>query len=130
DRLRNVLGKYGTLEHGSLAVVLLQSLGRHGVGGGPLLPPFTGPDSRAAQDRVGIDRVDADPILRPFERQAAGEVDFGRLGAAIGGGIGGGGEPVLGSYEDDIAAEPLLLEQPEGSTRDEKVPLGENVHVA
>ena len=53
--------------------------------------------------------VDADLRLRAFQRQAAGEMDLGRLGRAIGGGVGRGGEPVLGGDEDDVAADLLAL---------------------
>ncbi len=57
-------------------------------------------------------------------------MDFRRLGCAIGGRVGRGGQPVLRGDEDDIAAHALLLEGSERFPRDEEIPLGENVHVA
>ena len=118
------------LQQRALAVMLLQLVRAHLVGGGALLAPFAGPDLGAAQHRVGVDRVDADAELRAFQRQAAGEMDLGGLGGAVGGGVGRGGEPVLGGDEDDGAAGLLLLHQPEGLARDQEIAGRQDVHVA
>ena len=64
-------------------------------GGSALFAPLAVPDLRAAQDGVGIDRIDADAGFSTFQRQAAGEMDFGGLGGAIGGGVGRRGKAVL-----------------------------------
>ena len=56
-------------------------------------------------------------------------MDLRRLGGAIGGGAGRGGEAVLRGDEDDRAAELLALHQPEGLARDEEIAGREDVHV-
>jgi hypothetical protein len=75
--------------------------------GRALFAPLAVPDFRSAQNRIRIDRVDADAGFRAFQRQATGEMDLGRLGCAIGSGVGRGGKAVLGSDENDVAAEVL-----------------------
>ncbi len=47
-----------------------------------MLAPFALP-IRAAQHRIRVHHIDADAERRAFERHAAGEMDFGRLGRAI-----------------------------------------------
>ena len=102
DRLGDVLGEHRALQHRALAVELLELVLVGLVGRGALLPPLAGPDLRAAQHRVGIDRVDADLRLGALQREAAREVDLGGLGRAVGGGVGRGGEAVLAGDEHDV----------------------------
>ena len=69
--------------------MFFQFVRRHMVGGGALLAPFAGPDLRAAQHRVGIDRVDADAELGAFQRTVTlpAVVDVDRVQSAYSGGI-------------------------------------------
>ena len=60
---------------------------------------------RALQDRVGVDGVDADAGGAALLGEAAREVQLGRLGRRVGGGVLARHERVLGGDEDDGAAD-------------------------
>ena len=123
-------GKMLTPQRRALAVVLLELVGLDPVGRRALLAPGRVPDARALQDRVGVDRVDADAARAALLGEAAREVQLGRLGGGVGGGVLAGDERVLGGDEDDRAAAALPLEHPERLARDEEVARHEDLVVA
>ncbi len=84
DRLGDVLGIDAALQQAALAVVLLERFLVDAVGRRALLAPLARPDARAAQHRVGVDDVAADAERRALEREAAREVQLGRLGGVVG----------------------------------------------
>ena len=129
DALGDVFGENRQFQHRALAIDVFELIFRDLVGRRALLAPLAFPNSRPPQYRVGINRVDADAVHRAFQRQAAGEMDLRRLGRAIGRRAGRRGEAVLRGDEDDGAANPLALHQPERLARDEEITGGENVHV-
>src|SRR5437762_12193205 len=98
-RLGDVLRIDRALEQRALAVEFLKLLLLDPVRLGALLAPFALPDLGAAQYGIGIDHIDANAKRRPFERQATGEMDLRRLGGAVGGGTGRGGNPILRADE-------------------------------
>src|SRR5262245_59037696 len=91
DRFRHVLGVDVALQEAALAIDLLELLLLHAVGGGALLPPVALPDLAAAQDGVGVDRVDADAEVGAFEGEAARQMEFRRFRRAVGRGLRRGG---------------------------------------
>ena len=123
-------GRMFDAERGPVAVVLLERVGLDPVRGGALLAPRRVPDPRALEDRVRVDRVDADPVGAALLRQAAREVQLGRLRRRVGRRVLAGDERVLGGDEDDAAAAPLALEHRERLARDEEVAGHEDLVVA
>src|SRR3712207_1430180 len=83
----DVLGQHVDLEHVALAVVLFQVLGLYTVGGGAFLAPGGAPNPRAAQDRVGVYRVDADALGTALFGQTPRQVQLGRLGRRVCAGV-------------------------------------------
>src|SRR5436305_900402 len=59
DGLGDVFGVDRAFQQRALAVDLVKLLFADLVGSGALLAPLAGPDFRAAQNSVGVDRVDA-----------------------------------------------------------------------
>ena len=120
DRLRDVLGEDAALQQAALPVELLDLVLADAVALRALLLPVPRPDARAADDRVGVHHVDPDAGLGAFEGEAAGEVQLGRLGRAVGRGPGRGHEGVLAPHEDDGSAPalpPHEARRPRATTR-------------
>src|SRR5580765_2417606 len=97
--LRDVLrGNFG-LEQ----VLLLVLLDRHVVGLGARAEQLLGPQAGVV-DRVGVERVDVDPVLRPLQRGDARELVQSRLRRRIGSGAGSRRGDVARADDDDAAA--------------------------
>src|SRR5215216_2615017 len=89
-RLGHVLGQDLPLEQGPLGVVLAQVLLLDAVDPGPVGPPAAGEDARPADHPVGVDAVDADPVLAELGGEEADLVGLGRLGRGVGDVLGPG----------------------------------------
>ena len=109
------------LERRPRAVVLLELLGRDPVGGGALLAPGRVPDPRAFEHRVGVDRVDADPVAAELLGEAAREVQLRGLRRRVGRGVLARRERVLRADEDDAAAAALRPQRADRLAGDEEV---------
>nr|GEU28680.1 hypothetical protein [Tanacetum cinerariifolium] len=126
----DVLGQHAQFEHAAVAVERFDVVGLDLVGLGALLLPLAVPDARTADHGVRIDHVDADAVRRAFERNAAGQVDFGGFCGAVGRRAGGGDQAVLGCHEHHAAAQFLLLHDAERGAAGQEVALDQDVLVA
>src|SRR5207344_1326853 len=83
--------------------------------------PLGRPERRALDDRVRVDRVDANRVLPALLRQAPREMERGRLRRRVRGRVRAGDERVLRADEDDRAAPPLLDQDAKRLTGREEV---------
>ena len=79
------------------------------------------PEARAAEDRVGVEHVRADAELAALQRHDPAQLRLGGLAHAVRAELLAGRGHVLRRVEDDAAAGPLLLHDPQRRAGDEEV---------